>query len=135
MPNILVDENIDGYAEQLERLLFGSEWKEVSTLLEVRVSRFKDVGFSKRTPDREIWAFCQERQFFLITDNRNQDKPDSLESVIRAQNLPTSLPVFTISDLNALCVDRDYAKALAARLLEYLFDADKILGAGRLYLP
>lgn len=60
---------------------------------------------------------------------------DFFEATIRAKNLPSSLPVFTISDFNRFRSDRDYVEAVIAKLLEYLVDADNILGTGRLYLP
>ncbi len=71
----------------------------------------------------------------MITDNRNPDKSDSLETMIRTRTLPTSLPVFTISDIQRFRLERDYAEAIVAKLLEYLMDADNLRGAGRLYLP
>ena len=71
----------------------------------------------------------------MITDNRNQDKDDSLESMLRTRNLPTSLPVFTISDINRFRAEPEYMESLVGKLLEYLFDEDNIRGAGRLYLP
>lgn len=43
--------------------------------------------------------------------------------------------VFTISDINRLRSEHEYAQAVVAKLLEYLFDADNIRGTGRLYLP
>jgi len=55
--------------------------------------------------------------------------------MIRTRNLRTSLPVFTISDIKRFRSDRDYVEAVVAKLLDYLVDADNILGTGRLYLP
>jgi hypothetical protein len=49
--------------------------------------------------------------------------------------VPTSLPVFTISDIHRLRSEREYVEALVAKLLECLMDADNLRGAGRLYLP
>jgi hypothetical protein len=55
--------------------------------------------------------------------------------VIRTRTLPTSLPVFTISDIHRYRSERDYVEAVVAKLLEYLMDADNLRGVGRLYLP
>jgi len=98
---ILLDENIDGYAEYLS----------------------------------QVWQLCRQQQLYLLTDNRNQDKADSFETIIRKRSLPTSLPVFTISDIHRFRSERDYVEALVAKLLEYLMDAENLRGAGRLYLP
>jgi Domain of unknown function (DUF5615) len=132
---ILLDENLEGYAAYLTRLVFSPEWSEISSMLGVRIVTLEQVGLSKGTPDEQIWELCQQQQFFLVTDNRNEEKPDSLERMIRTNNRPTSLPVFTISDVNRFRNEHNYVEAVVAKLLEYLFDADNILGAGRLYLP
>ena len=135
MLKVLLDENIEGYADYLTRHLFSPTWNDISSSLEISIATFEQVGLSKGTPDEQIWKFCQDQQFYLVTDNRNDDKPGSLESVIRTQNVPPSLPVFTISDIARLRTDREYVEALVARLLEYLMDAENLRGVGRLYLP
>jgi hypothetical protein len=43
--------------------------------------------------------------------------------------------VFTIGNVERLLHSREYANAVAARLLDYLLDIDRARGAGRLYLP
>ncbi|MSQ95537.1 MAG: ACP S-malonyltransferase [Gemmataceae bacterium] len=135
MPTILLDENIDGYAEYLSRFMFAAERTDISSLVGVSIATFDQVGLAKGGPDEQVWDFCQQHGFFLLTDNRNDDRPDSLESMIRTRTVPTSHPVFTISDINRFRSEREYIELLAAKLLEYLFDAENIRGAGRLYLP
>lgn len=135
MPTILLDENIEGYAEYLSRFMFAPERSEISSLVGVQIATFDQVGLAKGAADEQVWQFCQAQGFFLLTDNRNDDRPDSLESVIRTQSVSTSLPVFTISDINRFRSEREYIESLAAKLLEYLFDAENIRGVGRLYLP
>jgi hypothetical protein len=132
---ILLDENIEGYAEYLARFVFSPEWNDIGTLLGVRIVTFDQVGLAKGISDEQVWDFCQQHLFYLLTDNRNDDKPDSLEAIIRTRTLPSSLPVFTISDINRFRSERQYTEALVAKLLEYLFDAGNLVGAGRLYLP
>jgi len=132
---VLLDENIDGYADYLSRQLFSPTWNDISSSLGVSIATLEQVGLAKGTPDAQIWQFCQDQHFYLLTDNRNDDKPGSLESMIRTRNLPTSLPVFTISDISRLRTEREYVEVLVARLLEYLMDAENLRGVGRLYLP
>jgi hypothetical protein len=96
---ILVDENIDGYKDYLSRFVFSSAWSDISSALGMRIVDFEEVGLAKATPDEQVWEFCQDQRFYLITDNRNQNTSSSLESMIRTRNLPTSVPVFTISDI------------------------------------
>ncbi len=135
MLRVLLDENIDGYADLLSGHLFSPTWNDISSFLDVSIATFAQVGLAKGTPDEQIWQFCQDQQLYLLTDNRNDDKPGSLESTIQTRNLPTSLPVFTISDIPRLRSEPDYVEALVARLLEYLLDAENLRGVGRLYLP
>jgi hypothetical protein len=132
---ILLDENIDGYTEYLSRIVFSSAWSDISASLGVRFATFEEVGLAKGMPDEKVWEFCQRHQIYLITDNRNQDLPESLEAIIRTRTQPTSLPVFTISDIHRFRSERSYVDALVAKLLEYLLHADNLRGAGRLYLP
>ena len=117
------------------RQRLGKSQSEFARMIGVSIATFEQVGLAKGTPDEQIWHFCQDQQLYLLTDNRNDDKPGSLESIIRTRNLPTSLPVFTISDIPRLRTEREYVAALVAKLLEYLIDADNLRGVGRLYLP
>ena len=71
----------------------------------------------------------------MVTGNRNDDVPDSLEATIRAENLPSSLPVITIANANRVLQDRVYAEKVAESLLDYLLRIDEVRGAGRLYVP
>lgn len=135
MLTILLDENIDGYAPYLSRSFFSPAWSDISSALGIRVVTFEQLGLAKGMPDELLWEFCQLHRFYLITDNRNQHDPGSLEATIQTRNLPTSLPVFTISDIHRLRSEREYANAIVAKLLENLIDADNLIGAGRLYLP
>jgi hypothetical protein len=38
---ILLDENVDGYAEFLSRSVFSSEWSSISSVLGVRIVTFE----------------------------------------------------------------------------------------------
>ena len=71
----------------------------------------------------------------MITGNRNDDGPDSLEATIRNENQPDSLPVITIADTDRVLQDRPYAHTVAERLLEKLIAIDDFRGTGRIYFP
>ena len=71
----------------------------------------------------------------LITNNRNEDSPESLEATIRQHNTPESLPVFTIGNLDNFRLSRAYAERVLKRLYEYLLEIDSLRGTGRLFLP
>jgi hypothetical protein len=106
-------------------------WQDLGLVLR----HFADVGLSPSSKDLEIWQRCQAERLLLITDNRNQDSPDSLEAVIRQHNTPQSLPVFTIADADKLAPSRTYAERAVVRLYEYILDIENVRGAGRLFLP
>jgi hypothetical protein len=112
-----------------------SQWVDFWTTLGVTLLYFRDVGLTPESSDRAIWHKCQSEQLLLITNNRNQDGPDSLEATIRELSGPDSLPVFTISDLNMFRANRAYIGRVSEKLYEYLIDIDGLRGTGRLYLP
>ncbi len=96
---------------------------------------FAELGLHPRSPDLDVWRRCQADELVLVTANRNEDGPNSLETTIRAYGTPLSLPVFTLADANRVLSERSYAELVADRLLEYLYDMENLRGAGRMYLP
>lgn len=132
---ILADIHMKGPVADLARAMQGASWGEFWKDLELAHFAFEEVNLTPTSTDEEIWQKCQEEQLILITNNRNQDSPDSLEATIRRHNTPNSLPVFTISDLHRFRKNRDYAERVLERLYECLLDMDKLLGTGRLFLP
>ena len=101
----------------------------------MQIFDFGTLGLSNRSPDSLIWRTCQREQLVLITANRNEEGPDSLEATIRNENQPDSLPVVTIANAKRVLRDRDYAERVAASLLDYLMRIDEVRGIGRLYVP
>jgi hypothetical protein len=93
------------------------------------------VGLSAAASDRDIWHRCQAEQLILVTDNRNDDSPESLEATIRQFGVADSLPVFTIANLRRLGADRAYAERVVVSFYDYLLRIDEVRGTGRLYLP
>jgi hypothetical protein len=132
---ILPDVNVQGHFDRVLDL-----WREQALLelwneLGQPLVTFEDLGLSRAATDAEVWAVCQRAEVVLLTANRKDEGPTSLEATIRQQNTPTSLPVLTIADANRFMHDRAYADRVAGRLLDYLADLDNLRGAGRLYLP
>ena len=82
-----------------------------------------------------MWEVCQREQVVLLTANRNDAGPESLEATMQQHNTPESLSVFTLANDQRMLRDRPYAEAVADRLIEFLFDIDSYRGTGRLYLP
>ncbi len=135
MIRLMADNNAEGQVEILLRVLSGELWPSLWNEMETTVVTFEDLHLPREASDADLWRRCQGEQVILITNNRNADDPDSLESIIRAENRPDYLPVFTLAKPRRIEVDRDYAEAAALRLLEYLSRLDGIRGTGRLFLP
>ena len=135
MIHLLADVNIQGHIEFLVLRMQAEPWLGFWSHLELSCVTFADLELTPRDSDSVIWHRCQERRAFLLTNNRNDDGPDSLENTICTCNTPQSLPVFTIGDAERLKNEREYADRVIWALLEYLLEIDNLLGTGRLFLP
>jgi hypothetical protein len=132
---LLADANIIGHVERLCTRMRGEPWAEFRQHLQINLVTFADVGLDPADSDAVVWKCCQEKRLCLITSNRNDDGPDSLETTIRAHGAVDSLPVFTIGDADRTLSDREYSDAVIWALIDYLLRLDGLLGTGRLYLP
>jgi hypothetical protein len=111
------------------------KWREIWDALNLTIHTFASLGLDSSTPDDVLWQGCQARQLVLLTANRNDDGPDSLETTIRTHNTARSLPVFTFADERRIQLEAAYAAKVAIKLLEYFLDIDAVRGTGRLYVP
>jgi hypothetical protein len=132
---ILADANCAGHLALLLRLMQEGWRHDVWEGLHLAYVSFADLGLHPDASDRAVWEVCQREQVILLTANRNDAGPDSLEATLQQHNTPHSLPVFTLANDQRVLRDRLYAEAVADRLIEFLFDIDSYRGTGRLYLP
>ncbi len=116
MKGILADANIVGQVEYLAQLMQSDAWVEFWQALGLVLQRFPDVGLANNSSDIDIWNKSQEKQLILITNNRNDDGPDSLENTIRRLNHSEALPVFTLANVDRLRSSRAYADRVVERL-------------------
>jgi hypothetical protein len=135
MPGMVADVNIEGHFQVLLLLLRQDSRRAFWVSLNFTTPTFDELGLLAISSDRAVWQKCQEAQLVLITANRNDDGPDSLEATIRDLNRMDSLPVITLADPDRIFSDRHYAERTADQLLEYLMDLEKYRGTGRLYVP
>jgi hypothetical protein len=135
MRGILPDANIDGVWTVLYRRLVGKRWREVWLSFDLEIETFASFQLPRNTSDAVVWQLCQDQGLCLITANRNENAPDSLEATIRARNSATSLPVLTVADYWRILKSKSYAERVTVSLLQYLLDMDHLLGTGPLYLP
>ncbi len=135
MKGLLADVNDVKQVRVLVMLMQEEPRAELWQHLALATPTFADVNLNLRATDAEVWLTCQAEELILITANRNNDGPDSLEATIQTHGTLQSLPIFTLADPNRVLSERSYAESVADRLLEYLYDIDNLRGAGRLYLP
>ncbi len=135
MKGYLIDHNAYIEVECLKHSLTSSEWSDMWSRIPNWIAKLEDVGLKPDSPDVEVWKVCQRQQLVLLTNNRNNDGPDSLEEAIRTLNGPDCLPVFTFANSQRLRTDSDYAAIVVENFLEYSVDIDNYRGVGRLFLP
>ncbi len=135
MITLLADVNIEGHVRRLAALMQTDYWRELWDHLHLRLVTFATVGLAPKEMDSQVWQTCQQQQLYLLTNNRNDDGPDSLEATIRSKNTITSLPVFTLSDADRIFHSKDYAQHVVESLFDYLLRVDTLRGTGRLFLP
>ena len=135
MRGILADINVVKQRRALLAIWASDAWRDVWNALGLAVESFPTLGLSYDSSDAVVWRTCQREQLVLITGNRSADDPDSLETVIRPEAQPDSLPVITIGDTDRVLQDRVYAEKVAAQILDYLMRIDEFRGTGRLYAP
>jgi hypothetical protein len=132
---ILGDADSTGQFRALLTILRNEPFVEFWEWLEIDALELADVGLPPSAPDALVWQVCQAKQVVLITSNRNALGSESLEATIRTAGTASDLPVLTISDPKRMSHDRDYALAVAERVLDYLLEIDRFRGTGRLYVP
>ena len=134
MAGIMADHNVEGHFVVLLRLWTSDAWRAVWESLQLEVESFERLGIHD-TSDHDLWQLCQQRKIILLTANRHDEGPDSLEATIRTLNVSSSLPVSTIADPKLVLASRDYAERVAIQVLEYLLELDHFRGVGRLFVP
>jgi hypothetical protein len=132
---LLIDANLDGHAELLDRRLSTETWRELREYLDVRLLHFEQAGLDRAATDDVVWRLCQQKGCFLLTANRNLEAENSLEATIRREGTAQSVPVFTLADPDRVYQSAAYLDEVVETLLEYLLDAANYRGTGRLFLP
>ena len=98
MQYILSDHNCEGQAEAIFDAL---RHQGFFPLLPITLVQFLDVGLDFSANDREVWQFCQENGYLLLTGNRTaSDGEKSLEYAIRHFLKEDSLPRLARSTLS-----------------------------------
>jgi hypothetical protein len=131
---VVPDNDIEGCLAVIRHILESTEWVDYLNLVGARFVSFQDLGILHDAPDEEVWQRCQSVGAILVTGNR-AGGADSLDAVIRRHAGADSLPVVTLARPQRLLRDRNYARAAAIKLLDYLERIESLRGVGRLFLP
>ena len=75
MRAILSDINIQGHVSLLYAALVSPSLAEIWATVQLPRMKFADLGLPPRTPDLEVWQFCQREQYLLITANQTTTVP------------------------------------------------------------
>jgi hypothetical protein len=121
MRGLLADVNVQGQLSYLRRLLIVLDLREVLATERIVLATFRDVNLAHDLNDRAIWGFCQAESWVLLTDNRNDEGPDSLQATLADSWHPGCLPVLTISDKERFTRIPPYAERVAAQVAELLY--------------
>ena len=135
MCRLLSDVHAGGYLATIVRVCRQPAWLGFWEHSRAEAFALSDFGLKSTIKDNDLWEFCQDRQLLLVTGNRKDEGPDSLETAIRTRGTPSSLPVITLANFRWLRRDRNYRERAAVRLLEILLDVDHVRGTGRVYIP
>ncbi len=127
----MLDNDISGHSDLLAGTLNSTGWADYNL---VKFITLTDAGLARSALDREIWQHCQKNSLILLTANRNQDDPDSLEQTLRELSSEYSLPVVTVSDPQRL-IEPTYREQCVHSLIGIILDLNNYLGAARIYIP
>ncbi|MBW4501171.1 MAG: ACP S-malonyltransferase [Scytonema hyalinum WJT4-NPBG1] len=130
--NFLIDHNLRGHAVVLLGSLTASGWLD---LISIRFVLFEEVELPIDSDDRVVWRFAQANQMILLTANRSMKGKNSLEQVMRQENIPTSLPVVTIGNIDRLLAEPDYRERCVNCLVNIVLDIEDFRGAMRIFIP
>jgi len=137
MRGLLADVNVGGHLPSLRRLLNELGLLAILNELSVEFATFPEVQVLPNIDDRSLWARCQELGWVLLTENRNDDGPDSLERTLADSWRVGDLPVITLGNKTRFERDRHYALRAAADVAELLFGiaAGEYCDRPRTYVP
>src|SRR5690349_3725086 len=130
MRAIMADNDSGGQLDALLAVFNTDEWRDLWQALGLAVVTFESLGLARDAPDALVWDTCQANEVILVTGNRNDDGPESLEATIRVRNQDRSLPVFTLVHPDRVRPGGAESGLVAVKLLEHLLEIDRYRGAG-----
>jgi hypothetical protein len=80
---ILLDENLTGFVAYLRGIAQSETWREFADYLSLQFINLPGAGLKTGISDLDLWNYCQTHGCYLLTENRNEDGRDSLETTLR----------------------------------------------------
>ena len=133
MTTPLSDHDCEG---QARRILYSLHKLGYAEWLEFEILFFYDLGLPFNAKDEEVWRFCQENSYLLLTGNRTRkDGDESLHVVLNRLATKDSLPVITVGNPNRVIKDKTYSDACAEAIARIILNIELYIGIPRLYIP
>jgi hypothetical protein len=138
LPGLLADVNLRGHLPYLERKI--ADLGLLNLLrkdLGLDFLTFAKLGLQPNLDDRSLWLFCQEHEWVLITDNRNQEDEDSLQATLTDLWFEGKLPVLTLASKRTFETSSRYALIVAEEVAEILFATfqENVRDQARIFVP
>ncbi|BDI16482.1 hypothetical protein ANSO36C_22840 [Nostoc cf. commune SO-36] len=127
----LIDHNLKGHALIFFGAIAIQGWLDI---IPIRFVTFAEMDLSIESDDRVVWRLAQENQMILLTANRSMKGKDSLEQVMREENISASLPVITIANADRLLNDSEYRNRCVESLIEIVLAIDSYRGTRRIFI-
>ncbi len=137
MRGLLTDINVQGHMLYLRRLLEILDLWDVLAASKIDFVTFSDLRITPDLDDRSLWNLCQREGWVLLTENRNDDGPDSLQATLTDSWRSDCLPVLTLANKRAFERSRVYAERVARDVAELLFGVanHEYRDQSRIYVP
>jgi hypothetical protein len=137
MRGLLADVNVQGHLPYLRRLFQLLDLWVVLAELKLDLVTFRDLNLPRDLDDRSVWNRCQQDGWVLLTENRNDDGPDSLQATLTDSWRIGHLPVLTLANKVKFEHSRDYAARVAKDVAELLFGTaqGEYRDLARIYVP
>lgn len=137
MRGLLADSNVEGHQARIGELLARSGLWSVLAELGLEFATLDDVGLPPDIDDRTLWEYCQQENWVLFTDNRNDDGETSLQATLTTFWASGALPVLTLADKKKFEQNAEYRERVASDVAELLFGIfeNEFRDRDRIYVP
>ncbi len=132
MQGVLADVNVQGHLRYLQRRMATLGLAALLAESGIRFAVFQELDLHPKIDDRTLWNRCQQDQWVLFTDNRNDDGDDSLGATLADSWRPGHLPILTLTSKDRLEHNPEFADIVAKEIAELLFE---IMDQEHLYQP